>query len=203
MIGESRAIPVTTRRVLGLIVMTVAEAGAGYYWLTQVAAAHGEGGVYAFPVVLAGMVLAAGLFIEDATVTVLNDPSAWNPFRGMALSITETIVWSQWANVVLLGLWSATGVGPAAVVLAALLTLQHGVETNLTFGERPQLRHAVNAGVEAVTLTTAWTLLVTNSYPLLAAGVMVAGFSIEHAYRLTETGTIPVPGRDLVAGGGV
>jgi hypothetical protein len=165
--------------------MTLAEAGAAYYWMGAVATAAGQGGVYAFPAVTAGVVLWFGLLVEDGIVVWFQDPASWNPFRGGALAVTEVVAWSQWANIVLLGLYSATGVGPATVVLAALLTLQHGVETNLLFGERAQLRHAVTALVEATTVTTGWTLLATNGMPGLGFLALVFGFSVEHGYRLT------------------
>lgn len=177
---------ISNRTIAALIVMTAAEAIAGYYWLTHVLAAQGNGGLYAFPVVIAGAVLAVGLLIEDSAATLIVAPSAWNPVRGGALAVTEVVVWSQWANIVLAGLWSASGVGPATVVLAALLALQHGVEANLTFGEGPRLRHVVNGLVEATTLTTAWVLLIAGASPVLVLAALATGFTVEHGYRLTD-----------------
>lgn len=183
---------------LALVGMTFAEAGAAFYWMGAVAAAAGQGGVYAFPVVSAGLVLWFGLLVEDGIVVWFRDPASWNPFRGGALAVTEVVAWSQWANIVLLGLYSATGVGPATVVLAALLTLQHGVETNLLFGERAQLRHAVTALVEATTVTAGWTLLATNGAPALGFLVLALGFGIEHGYRLTAVSrSVDAPAGDL------
>lgn len=170
---------------LALAGMTLAVAGAAFYWLGVLAAATGRGGVNALPVVTAGAVLWVGLMVEDAMALWMRDPDSWNPFRGGGLAVTEVVAWSLWANIVVLEPWSS-GVGLATVVLAALLTLQHGVETNLLFGERARLRNAVTALVEATTLSVGWTLVTTNVAPVLGFLALAVGFAIEHGYRLTD-----------------
>lgn len=163
--------------------MSVVEALAAFYWLTYVLAAEGQGGVYHFPVVLAGGILLLGLTVESAVVSLFLDGD-WDPLAGVSVGVVEVIAWTQWANVVLAGLWSRTGIGPAFVIFTGLLAAVHAVECNLLFDESPRLRHIITAVVEATTVTTAWVLF---DSPLLAVVVLVAGFTLEHGYRVSDT----------------
>lgn len=166
--------------------MTIAEGLAGYYWLTQVLASSGEGGVYHFPVVVAGAALAAGLAVERAVEMRYYRDRKINPFRAATFAAIEVVVWTQWANIVLAGLWSRTGIGPATVVLAALMTVQHVAEAVETRHSATLVRHAATALVESIAVTGAWVLLL-EGYPLGAAVTLTLGLFVEHGYQLSKS----------------
>lgn len=165
------------------VAMTVAEAAAVAVYIVIISSQQGIGGVYTTLAVGGGAVLFVGLFLEDAIALV--GTGEWNVWYAVGLAVTEVVVWTQWANVVAGGLWSARGIGPAFVVLATLLVLQHGVENALMGSEAPlRPRHVVTAAVEAMAATVGWVLIVEGA---LVAGVaaLLALFVIEHMIRLT------------------
>ncbi|WP_254840778.1 hypothetical protein [Natronomonas marina] len=165
------------------VAMTVAEAAAVAVYIVVISSQQGIGGVYTTLAVGGGAVLLVGLFLEDAIA--LAGTGEWNVWYAVGLAVTEVVVWTQWANVVTGGLWSARGIGPAFVVLATLLVLQHGVE-NALMGTEPPLRprHLVTAAVEAMAATVGWVLIVEGAL-LAGVGALFALFVVEHMIRLT------------------
>jgi len=165
------------------VAMTVAEAAAVAVYIVIIVSQQGEGGVYTTVAVGGGAVLLFGLFLEDAIA--LAGTGEWNVWYAVGLAVTEVVVWTQWANVVAGGLWSARGIGPAFFVLATLLVLQHGVENSLMGSELPlRSRHLVTAGVEAMAATVGWVLIVEGAL-LAGIGALLGLFMIEHMIRLT------------------
>lgn len=163
--------------------MTLAEAAAVAVYIVLLLPQQGNNGVYAPVAVGAGGVLLLGLLLEDS-IAIMGTVK-WNPWYALGLAVTEVVIWTQWANIVLGGLWSARGIGPGFVVLATLLVLQHGLENALMGPEKPfQPRHLVTASVEAMAATVGWVLFVEGE-PLAAAAVLVVLFTIEHMIRLT------------------
>lgn len=172
--------PLSVPRV---VAMTVAEAAAVAIYVLVIATQQGAGGIYSTLAVGAGGILLVGLFLEDAIALV--GTGAWNVWYVLGLAVTEVVVWTQWANVVAGGMWSARGIGPAFVVLAVLLVLQHGVENALMSPERPlRPRHVVTAAVEATAATVGWVLLVEGALLAGVAALLVL-FTVEHMIRLT------------------
>lgn len=163
--------------------MTIFEALAVFLYIGYIHANSGGGGVYSTAAVLGGGILFVGLMIE--TYIVFREVS----WLTAGLAFTEVVVWSQWANMVTLGMWSRRGIGPAFVVLAALLVLQHGVETKkLTERENPlTLRHIVTAGVEALAATVGWVLY-TGGEVIPAVIAIIVILYVEHAIRISDIG---------------
>lgn len=173
-------LPISLSRVAG---MTLAEAAAVAVYIAILIPQQGNRGVYAPVAVGAGGVLLLGLFLEDSIAIV--GTVKWNGWHALGLAVTEVVVWTQWANIVLGGLWSARGIGPGFVVLTSLLVLQHGAENALMGSEQPfQLRHIVTASVEAMAATVGWVLFV-GGHPLAAVAALVGLFTVEHMMRLT------------------
>jgi len=161
--------------------MTLAETLAGLYWLQTIAATDGTGGVYATAAVIAGAGLWIGLTVEGVIESLSSGKGC--DTRSVAYALIEVFAWTQWAIIATAGLWSRTGVGPATVVLAALLTAVHAME-GAGRGESLRIRHGINGLIEALAVSTAWVLLDTS---VLAAGVgLFVLLGVEHAHRLTN-----------------
>ena len=167
-------------RVAAVTGMTVAEAVAATIWMTVIhATSAGDGGVYAGVALLAGGVLTAGLVVEGAIESWLCGHTVGA--RTAAFAVAETVCWTQWAIITTAGLWSRTGIGPATIVLAVLLTVLHGLE-GATRGETWRVQHWVNGLVEAVAVSAAWVALLRVG-PELAVATLTILLAIEHAYR--------------------
>lgn len=159
--------------------MTGIEAAAVLAWFYTVI---GSGTVYATTAVLGGLFLAIGLFVEDWLV--LSDANRPSMPLSLGLAITEVVVWTQWANIVVAGMWSAEGIGPAFVVLSVLLVLQHSVEHAIVDGKRPfDPQLLVSSSVEAMAATLLW-VLTTRGEPIWGAIALVTVLGIEHAIRV-------------------
>jgi hypothetical protein len=162
--------------------MTIVESVAALAWLIMLMPAleAGSGGVYSIAYVQAGAVLLAGLTVEHGVEQRFTQGRV-TP-RSAAFATLEVVAWTAgWAVIVTGGLFSRTGIGPATVVFAASLTAAHGLE-GAELGERLRARHAINAVVEAVALSTAWVLLLRAGV-VAAAVPLVVLLGIEHAHR--------------------
>lgn len=152
-------------------------------WLGMVAA---EDSVYAPAAVAGGAVLAAALAVEDAIALFATGRRPSVPLV-VRLAVTEVVAWTQWALIILGGLYSATGVGPVFLVLAVLLVLQHGVEHSLVGGLEPyHPQTVVTAVLEAIGATVLWVLVTGGMYWAGAAGLTLL-LGLEHAIRMTAT----------------
>lgn len=164
--------------------MTIAETVGVLIWMLYLLENRGGTGVYAPTAVFGGLFLAVALFAEDV-IALYEAGADVNLWLAGGLAVTEVVAWTQWANIVLGGLWSARGIGPGFVVLFVLLVLQHGAEHGLTTEEPPfRLRQVVTSGIEAMAATVCWVLLVEGL--IVYAGIALGAlFLIEHTTRLT------------------
>lgn len=171
------------RNLLAAAGMTAVEAAGVVTWLGMVAA---QDSIYVPSAVAGGAVLAAALAVEDAIALLA--AGRWPPIPTvLGLAATEVVVWTQWALIVLGGLYSATGVGPAFLVLAVLLVLQHGVEHSLVGGVEPyHPQTVVTAVLEALGATVLWVLVQGGMYWAGVAGLVLL-LGLEHTIRMTAT----------------
>lgn len=186
----TRTLAVTLIESLGLII-----------WL---ALAQGAGTVLGAIVVLAGF-----LTLEHAVAyNNLHGRSLFSfhrlPLKRLGIvSISEAIIWAIW--LVLAGTMTYSyGVG-AAVVLAALLIIQHNLEFNVVEGQGLLKNVAASRSVgisviEAVT-GAVWLALVATGNPISAVIVLVVGLQIEHVIQAKKVEIrkilLPLPKNEL------
>jgi len=174
---------VSLRNLVAAAAMTAVEAAGVVIWLGMVSA---RDSIYLPSAVAGGAVLAVALAVEDAVALYA---AGRRPSLALVagLAVTEVVVWSQWALIVLGGLYSATGVGPAFLVLAVLLVLQHGVEHSLVGGLEPyHPQTVVTAVVEAIGATVLWVFVQHGMFWAGVAGLALL-LGVEHAIRMTRT----------------
>ena len=163
--------------------MSLAEALGGAYWITQIAAAPS---IYKVPIVKAGVILLFAFVTESLIASFFDDETETRLIPSLSLGIGEVFVWTQWSIIVTVGLWSATGIGPATVIFFILLSLFHIVETDVLYGERHKTRNILTAFVEAVSITAAWVIFIETGSVLFLTATLFAGLTLEHAHRLTD-----------------
>lgn len=175
---------VLSKRQLSVLAFTAIEvAGLGVWFYLMTA----NESVYNVDAVVGGAILAVALAIESITsgygIGVRSTPLSY----AVMVAVAETIIWTQWFILVSTGMWSAHGIGPGVVYLAALLTILHTTELNALLGRHPlellyRSEAIGTAIVEAIGATLLWVAF-TEGY--LGAGLVILGvmLTVEHFSR--------------------
>jgi len=174
----------TRRQLAAWTGMTLPEAITGTVWIVVLAdtSRPNGGGVYAGAAILAGGVLALGLTMEGIVESFL--AGRVRVGRSAAYAVLEVFAWTQFSIFAAAGFWGRTGVGAGTVVLWGLLTTLHAAEGRER-GEPLRIRHAINGGVEAVGVATAW--VIHSAYgPAATLLAFVILIGVEHGSRLSD-----------------